>query len=191
MGSALADGLLGSLRAVGWAAGFYLIHAWPIAVLAGIPASVRVIAALRGPSSAVTPLSNWIERFSSLLRVALLVVVAALDLAPDTSWWEGLWPGVWTSALGARLALMSGRIDAWIWMGLWAMVVVLVLTGLLKLLAWPRALAAAFRGLRVRPIQAARRADAVAVGLSGLVTLPLTSLIMYAAVARAGSCLHP
>ena len=40
-------------------------------------------------------------------------------------------------------------------------------------------------------LKAARLADAVSLGTSGLVILPLTSLTLYAAVARPAYCLHP
>jgi hypothetical protein len=187
----IAEGMTGALRAVWWAAAFYALHAWPVAVVVGVPALVRMTAALRGPSSSTTALSGTFEIYSGALRVLLLAVVAAIDTSGAGSWWQNLWPGTWAPMLGTRLASMSGRIGAWVWMGIGAALAILAIVGLVKLLTWPRALAAIFRSLGTRPARAARRAEAIAVGASDLIALPLTSLIFYAAIARAGDCLHP
>jgi hypothetical protein len=187
----IAEGMIGAARAVWWAATFYVIHAWPLAALVGLPAIVRMAAAVRSPHPASSNLSTGLGLVSTLLRVTLFLVVASIDMAPDAPWYQSLWPGIWTQSLASRFASMSGRIDLWIWMGLWAALATLVIMGVVKVLTLPAILRPVFQVIGVEQARATRWAEAVALGAAGLITLPMTSLILYAAVARAGYCLHP
>src|SRR5262245_63500285 len=114
----IAAGVTGSLRAVVWAAAFYAIHLWPLAVLVGVPALIRIVPIVRGTYSPGGDLANSVGLVSTLLRVTLFLVVGAIDLSTGVAWWENLWPGAWATALAGRVGSMSGRVDVWLWMGL-------------------------------------------------------------------------
>jgi hypothetical protein len=85
---------------------------------------------------------------------------------------------------------MSGRGLEWISLCAGAALVVLVLAGLLRLMTRPRLLAWALSLTGMRPQAAKARADAIGFTVGNLITIPLTTLLMYAAVARAALSLH-
>jgi hypothetical protein len=131
----IAEGLMGAVGAVWWAASFYVSHTWPVGVLLAVPALVRMAALVRGSHSPSGTATNTFELFPVLLRVTLFLVVASIDMSPAGSWWQNLWPGEWAPMLSARIASMSGRVDVWLWMGLGVALATLVIIGLVKLLA--------------------------------------------------------
>lgn len=177
--------------AVGWALRFYVQHAWPLLALASVPAIVRMSRALREPQIMATGHSGRFEGLVAAWPGVMMLLVAGLDLEPGLSWWESLWPGVWASALGGRIGGVANHVWEWAWLAMGVAVAVTLLAGAIKLLTTPRLLTSLFRLLRLRPARARRQAEAVGFGIGNLITIPLTTLMIYAAIARAGECLRP
>jgi hypothetical protein len=187
----IAEGMTGSLRAVAWAVVFYVMHAWPLAVLVGVPTLVMIVPIVRGTYSPGGDSTRSVGIVSMLLRVTLFLIVGSIDLSTGAAWWDNLWPGEWATPLSGRVASMSGRVDVWLWMGLGVAIACVVITALVKLLTLPAALRFVFRAFGARPAKAARWADAIGLGAGSMITLPITSLILYAAVARPAYYLRP
>jgi hypothetical protein len=101
-----------------------------------------------------------------------------------------MWPGAWTTQLSARLSGMSGHGVEWISLCVGVALIVLVLAGLLRLMTLPRLLGGGFSLIGMRPWAAMARAELVGLMVRNLITIPLTTLLMYAAVARAALCLR-
>jgi hypothetical protein len=101
-----------------------------------------------------------------------------------------MWPGAWMPQLSARLDGMSGRGLEWISLCAGVALLVFVLGGLLRLLTRPRLLRRALSLTGMRPQRATARAEAIGFTIGNLITIPLTTLLMYAAVARAALCLR-
>jgi hypothetical protein len=187
----IAAGLIGSIRAVGWALRFYSEHGWPLVGLAALPAVVRLGLELRLrhqmlPASA----GEGVEAIVAVWRGLLLLAIAGLDLLPDAPWWESIWPGAWMAQLGGRVGHMSGRGIEWIGLCLWIATIVIVMTFVLRSVTAPHRLASALALTGMRPLSARRRAEAITFAVANLVTVPVTTLLMYAAVARAALCLR-
>jgi hypothetical protein len=186
----LAAAAAGAVQALGWAAGFYVAHCWPLLAIAAIPALTRWALSLRSrqmlPASASEPAVGVI----AVSRGVLMLAIAGLDLLPDSPWWESMWPDAWTAALNGRIGGMSGRPGEWAILCLGVALIVTVLAGTLRLLTTPRFLLRAMALAGLRPRHAARRAEVIGVTVAHLITIPLTTLLMYAAVARAALCLR-
>jgi hypothetical protein len=191
--TAASTGLAGAVCALGWALRFYVQHAWPLVALASVPAIVKMSWALRGPGPQVmaTGRSSAFEGLVAAWPGVMMLLVAGLDLEPGLSWWESLWPGVWASALGGRIAAIADHGWEWAWLAAGVAVAVTLLAGAIKLLTTPRLLTSLFRLLRARPAKARQQAEAVGFGIGNLITIPLTTLMIYAAIARASECLRP
>jgi len=187
---AIGAGLVGALRACEWAGQFYVEHAWPLLAMAAVPTLVRALMALRVRQMLPPGAHEAIEGLVGLSRAVLMLAIAGIDLLPNTPWWESIWPGAWTAQISARLSGMSGRGLEWI--SLWAGValVVFVLGGVLHLMTLPRLLGWVLSLTGMRPRAATARAEAIGIAVGNLITIPLTTLLMYAAVARAPFCLR-
>jgi hypothetical protein len=183
-------GLAGAVRASEWAGRFYVEHGWPLLAIAAVPAFVRALTALRARQMLPAGASETTEGLVAASRAVLVLAIAGIDLLPDVLWWESIWPGAWTTQLSARLDGMSGRGLEWISLCAGVALVVLVLAGLLRLMTRPRLLAWALSLTGMRPQAAKARADAIGFTVGNLITIPLTTLLMYAAVARAALSLH-
>jgi hypothetical protein len=187
---AIEIGLIGAVRAFEWAGRFYVEHAWPLLAMAAVPALVRALMALRVRQMLPPGAHEATEGLVGLSRAVLMLAIAGIDLLPNTPWWESIWPGAWTAQISARLSGMSGRGLEWI--SLWAGValVVFVLGGVLHLMTLPRLLGWVLSLTGMRPRAATARAEAIGIAVGNLITIPLTTLLMYAAVARAPFCLR-
>ena len=187
---AIGIGLVGAVRAFEWAGRFYVEHAWPLLAMAAVPALVRALMALRVRQMLPPGAHEATEALVAASRAVLMLAIAGIDLLPNTPWWESIWPGAWTAQISARLSGMSGRGLEWI--SLWAGValVVFVLGGVLHLMTLPRLLGWVLSLTGMRPRAATARAEAIGIAVGNLITIPLTTLLMYAAVARAPFCLR-
>jgi hypothetical protein len=159
--------------------------------MAALPAVVRWAQALRShhqmlPANA----GETVEAVVAVWRGILLFAIAGLDLLPDSPWWESIWPGAWMTQLGGRVGSMSGRGLEWIGLCIWIATIVIVMAFVLRFLTAPHRLASALALTGTRPPVARRRAEAIGFAVGNLVTVPLTTLLMYAAVARAALCLR-
>lgn len=185
-------GLRGAAHALVWAWRFYLAHGWPLLALAAVPVAVRVALALRRQQQMRAPgASESTEGLAVLWRGVLMLAIAGLDLTPSAPWWESIWPGSWTQQLAGRLGAMSGRELEWL--ALWAGIalIILLIAGLLRLLTTPQLLVSVMSATGMPLSKARRRSEAIGHTVGNLVTIPVTTLLMYAAVARAALCLRP
>jgi hypothetical protein len=187
---AIEIGLVGAVRACEWAGRFYVEHAWPLLAMAAVPAVVRALMALRVRQMLPPGAHEATEGFVAASRAVLMLAIAGIDLLPGTPWWQSIWPGAWTSQLSARLSGMSGRGLEWISLCVGVALIVFVLAGLLRLLTLPRLLEWGFSLTGRRPHAAKARAEAIGFTVGNLIIIPLTTLLMYAAVARAPLCLR-
>ncbi len=187
---AIAIGLVGAVRACEWAGRFYVEHSWPLLAMAAVPAFVRALMALRVRQMLPPGANEATEVLVAVSRAVLMLAIAGIDLLPDTPWWQSIWPGAWTAQLSARLSGMSGRGLEWISLCVGVALVVFVLAGMLRLMTRPRLLAWALSLVGMRPRAATARAEALGFTVGNLITIPLTTLLMYAAVARAALCLR-
>lgn len=187
---AIEIGLVGAVRACGWAGRFYVEHGWPLLAMAAVPALVRALMALRVRQMLPPGAHEATEALVGASRAVLMLAIAGIDLRPETPWWESIWPGAWTSQLSARLSGMSGRGLEWISLCVGVALIVFVLAGLLRLMTLPRLLGWGFSLTGMRPHAAKARAEAIGFTVGNLITIPLTTLLMYAAVARAPLCLR-
>lgn len=181
----------GALRALFWAVRFYLEHAWPLVAIAAFPAVARSLLALRIPHQ-MRPASTGAigDAFVALWRAVLLLAIAGLDLLPNASLVDSIWPGAWASQLAGRIGGMSGRGLEWLGLGAAIAIVVLAIALIMRVATAPVVWAWIF-GLRgTRPPVARRRAEAFASFLGNMITIPLTTLLLYSAVARAAICLR-
>jgi hypothetical protein len=187
---AIGIGLVGAVRACEWAVRFYVEHGWPLLAMAAVPALVRALMALRVRQMLPPGAHEATEALVGVSRAELMLAIAGIDLLPNTPWWESIWPGAWTAQISARLSGMSGRGLEWI--SLWAGValVVFVLGGVLHLMTLPRLLGWVLSLTGMRPRAATARAEAIGIAVGNLITIPLTTLLMYATVARASLCLR-
>jgi len=187
---AIEIGLIGAVRAFEWAGRFYVEHAWPLLAMAAVPALVRALMALRVRQMLPPGAHEATEGLVGLSRAVLMLAIAGIDLLPDTPWWQSIWPGAWTTQLSARLSGMSGRGVEWVSLCVGVALIVFVLAGLLRLLTLPRLLGWGFSLTGMRPRAAKARAELIGLTVGNLITIPLTTLLMYAAVARAAFCLR-
>lgn len=187
-----AEGLArGALRALVWAVRFYVEHGWPLIAIAAFPAVVRSLLALRVPHQMLPAHTGATgEAFVALWRAVLLLAIAGLDLLPNLPFWESIWPGAWAAHLAARIGGMSGRGGQWLGLCAAIAIVALAIALIMRVLTAPGMWAWLF-GLRgTRPPVARRRAEALGFFVGNMITIPLTTLLMYAAVARAAICLR-
>ena len=187
---AIEIGLIGAVRAFEWAGRFYVEHAWPLLAMAAVPALVRALMALRVRQMLPPGAHEATEGLVGLSRAVLMLAIAGIDLLPDTPWWQSIWPGAWTTELSARLSGMTGRGLEWISLCVAVALVVFVLAGLLRSMTQPRLLGWGLSLTGMRPRAATARAQAIGFTVGNLITIPLTTLLMYAAVARAAFCLR-
>jgi hypothetical protein len=183
--------IVGAIRAFGWAVRFYAHHSWPLLALAAVPAIVRGMMALRSRHQMVADhTSEALEALVAVWRGALMLVIAGLDLLPDMPWWESMWPGAWAAQMGGRLNAMSGRGPEWIGLCFWVAIVVVIFALVLRSLTGPSLLTSVLMSTGMPRQKATRRAEAIGFTVGNLITIPLTTLLLYAAVARAALCLR-
>jgi hypothetical protein len=186
---AIGLGLAGAVRASGWAGRFYVEHGWPLLAMAAVPALIRALMALRVRQMLPPGANEITEGFVAAWRAVLMLAIAGIDLLPDTPWWQSIWPGAWSPQLSARLGGMSGRGLEWISLCVGVTLVVFTLAALLRLMTMPQLLRWGLSLTGMRPHRATARAEAIGLTVGNLITIPLTTLLVYAAVARAVLCL--
>jgi hypothetical protein len=181
----------GALRALGWAMIFYRQNAWPLMAIAALPLVARLALVSRGRHQ-MTPAhaGEALEGAVALWRGVLVLAIAGLDLLPDTPWWQSIWPGAWTAQLAARLGGMSGHGVQWLAFCAGVALVIGSVAGVLRLMTLAGPLRWVLSRSGMRPQKAAARAEAIGFIVGNLITIPLTTLLMYAAVARAAICLR-
>ena len=189
----LVTGVLarGTLRALVWAVRFYAQHAWPLLALAAFPAVVRGLMALRVQHQMRSAEAGAAgDMFVALWRGVLLFAIAGLDLLPSVPWWDSIWPGAWAPHLGGRIGAMSGHGLQWVGLCLGIAIVVMALAFVSRIVTAPPIWTWLLTLTGTRPPVAKRRADAIGFAFGNVITIPLTTLLMYAAVARAALCLR-
>jgi hypothetical protein len=176
---------VGALRALWWAGGFYVEHRWPLAAIAAVPLLVRAVLDMRPRQMLPAHAGEVATAVLVLWRGVLMLAIAGIDLLPDSPWWESIWPNEWGAQLGVRINEMSGRGVEWTFLCLTIGSLVLLVAAALRFVTTPRFLLRMMAWTGVRRHRAVRRAETIGFTVTNLVTIPLTTLLLYAALARA------